>query len=107
MNITNVFFSHILKYIFKIFLSEHSPDLPHAALAFGACVFVTPTTRQQTLLEILFPDNLLTSTEQKQNQNQEKEPQKIYSKPRLMQITKITTMQNNHTSGIQKYYNSK
>ena len=51
MSITNVFFSHILKYIFKIFLSEHSPDLPHAALAFGACTFVTPTTRQQTKAE--------------------------------------------------------
>jgi len=48
MNIINVFFSHISKYILKIFLSEHSPDLPHAALAFGACTFVTLTTRQQT-----------------------------------------------------------
>ena len=31
----------------------------------------------------------------------------IYNKPRLPQITNFTTMQNNHASGTQKYYNSK
>jgi len=34
-------------------------------------------------------------------------PHEKCNNPRLMQITKFTTMQNNHASGTQKYYNSK
>jgi len=55
---------------------------------------------------MLFPANLLTSTEKTKSKPVET-IRKIYDKPRLMQITKFTTMQNNHASGTQKYYNSK
>jgi len=42
----------------------------------------------------------------KQNQNQKKQPQ-IYNKPRLTGVTKFTTMQNDHASGTQKYFQLK
>jgi len=47
---------------------------------------------------MLFPANLLTSTEKTKSKPGET-TSKIYNKPRLMQITKFTTMQNNHASG--------
>jgi len=55
---------------------------------------------------MLFQANLLTSAV-KTKLNQEKKHTQIYNKPRLAQITKFTTMQNNHASGTQKYYDSK
>jgi len=50
---------------------------------------------------MLFSANLLTSTD-KTKSNKGERPTKIYNK-----LTKFTTMQNNNTSGTQKYYNSK
>jgi len=50
---------------------------------------------------MLCPANLLTSTEKK-NEKPGETTRKIYNKPRLMQITKFTTMQNNDASGTQK-----
>jgi len=58
------------------------------------------------LLEMLFPANLLTSTEKTKSKPGETTTG-IYNKPRLTWITKFTTTQNNHASGTQKYYNSK
>jgi len=54
---------------------------------------------------MLFPANLMpiTSTEKSKSKPGERTT-KIYNKPRLMQITKFTTMQNNHALGTQKYY---
>jgi len=48
----------------------------------------------------------LTSTE-KTKSNPGETTTAIYNKTRLMRMTKLTTMQNNHASGTQKYYNSK
>jgi len=47
---------------------------------------------------MLFPANLLASTEKTKSKTQDTTT-KIYTEPRLMQITKFTTTQNNHTSG--------
>jgi len=55
---------------------------------------------------MLFPVNVLTGTEKTKSKPGET-TSKICNKPRLVQITKFTTMQNNHASGTQKYYNSK
>jgi len=55
---------------------------------------------------MLFAANLLTGTEKTKSKAGET-TSKIYNKPRLMQITKFTTTQNDHASGTQKYYNSK
>jgi len=50
--------------------------------------------------------SLLTSTE-KTTSKPGATTTEIHNKPRLKRITKFTTMQNNHASGTQKYYNSK
>jgi len=55
---------------------------------------------------MLFPANLLTSTEKTKSKPGET-TSKIYNKPRLTQITNFTTAQNNHVPGTQTYYNSK
>ena len=49
---------------------------------------------------MLFPANLLTSTEKTKSKPTETTT-KINNKPRLMLITKFTTTQNNHASGTQ------
>ena len=48
---------------------------------------------------MLFLANLLTSTEKTSKPGET--TAEIYNKPRLMGITKVTTMQNNHASGTQ------
>ena len=68
--------------------------------------FYIPLDTTEVISEMLFPANLLTSTEKTKSKPGERTT-KIYNKPRLMQITKFTTMQNNHASGTRKYYNSK
>jgi len=55
---------------------------------------------------MLFPANLLTSTEKIKSKPGET-TSKIYNKPRLTEVTKFTIVQNNYASGKQKYYNSK
>jgi len=49
---------------------------------------------------MLFPANLLTSTGENETTTR-RTTAEIYNKPRLTQITKFTTTQNNHTSGTQ------
>jgi len=55
---------------------------------------------------MLFLANLLNSTE-KTKSKPGKTTTEIYNKPRLTQITKFTTMQNNHALGTEKCYNPK
>ena len=52
---------------------------------------------------MLFQANLVTSTERTKSKPGETTT-KIQNKPSLIQITKFTTVQNNHASGTQKCY---
>jgi len=55
---------------------------------------------------MLFPANLLTSTD-KTKSKPGATTSKIYSKPSRMQATKFTTTQSNYASATQKYYKPK
>jgi len=68
--------------------------------------FYIPLDTKWVISDMLFPANLLTSTEQTKSKPGET-TSKVYNKPRLMQITTFTTTKNNHAYGTQKYYNSK
>jgi len=63
--------------------------------------FYIPLDTKYVILEMLFPANLLTSTEKTKSKPGETTTA-IYSRPRLMWVTKFTTTQNNHASGTQK-----
>jgi len=52
---------------------------------------------------MLFPGNLLNGTEKTKSKPGETTTE-IYNKPSLMQITKFTTMQNNHDSLVQTVF---
>jgi len=67
--------------------------------------FYIPLDTIQVILEMLFPANFLTSNEKTKPKPAERTT-KIYNRPKVMQITKFTTTQDNHASGTQKYYNS-